>query len=652
MPAISLLGTDYASLDAWWDAEKDNDYSGAGPILEVPAGLGAMLSANEQFRLGSASQYTIRAVSGAEYDGDYSSTTGKAVLDCGGFELDFREDNITFEDIVVRNFTTDSSGDSHNNLTFRRCMVDGYINFSQLNTASGMLIEDSQVVLNSGDASGQTNRVVYLQSSGIGLTTQRSTIINLAGGSSYACLHNRDSSSLTLNQNVIYSASNDTYSEEFGTPPAPTAANNCANDANFPGSTITNIDTTVFVDFAGGNYQIVGDSGPASQTSPAGAFVQAVVNQDPVLDTPNADISIQTGQVGSIDFGSNFSDTNAGDVLSFSITPDISLQTGWSWNSSTGVASYDGSQQVAAAADYTISASDGNGGTDATDVVSIEVTPPVFTVDTVSDSTPDVGSQITVDFSNAQGAITTGDFNIASQNASQVVIDIPNPTTFILSGQTYPTLPFSADVNIQLSDGTTTDDVVVQIQPETGYVYGEITDIHADGYYADVPGLATGMFAYARVTSGDVVFDVADGRGSAGAGGGTVEIQFYNGEWGDVATITYGEAGADTTAPAIYLIGAQSITVQQNDPYVEQGAIYLDNVDGSGNATVGGDTVNTAALGTYMVTYDYTDAAGNAAPQKTRLVTVTDQPVQAQSDKNDIIKRPIEVIIKLIIKQE
>ena len=43
MPAISLLGTDYASLDAWWDAESGNDYGGAGPILEVPAGLGAMM---------------------------------------------------------------------------------------------------------------------------------------------------------------------------------------------------------------------------------------------------------------------------------------------------------------------------------------------------------------------------------------------------------------------------------------------------------------------------------------------------------------------------------------------------------------------------------------------------------------------------------
>ncbi|MDP1884334.1 MAG: hypothetical protein Q8L10_03105, partial [Candidatus Moranbacteria bacterium] len=46
--------------------------------------------------------------------------------------------------------------------------------------------------------------------------------------------------------------------------------------------------------------------------------------------------------------------------------------------------------------------------------------------------------------------------------------------------------------------------------------------------------------------------------------------------------------------------------------------------DGTGSATVGGDIVNANTVGTYIVTYDYTDAAGNPAIQVTRTVNVVD----------------------------
>ena len=46
-------------------------------------------------------------------------------------------------------------------------------------------------------------------------------------------------------------------------------------------------------------------------------------------------------------------------------------------------------------------------------------------------------------------------------------------------------------------------------------------------------------------------------------------------------------------------------------------------LDGSGAATVGGDTVDTATPATYTVTYNFTDTAGNAATQVTRSVVVS-----------------------------
>ena len=78
----------------------------------------------------------------------------------------------------------------------------------------------------------------------------------------------------------------------------------------------------------------------------------------------------------------------------------------------------------------------------------------------------------------------------------------------------------------------------------------------------------------------------------------------------------------DDAPPVITLNGSATVEVIQDDAYTEEGAVALDNVDGEFAATVGGDTVDTATPGTYVVTYDATDAAGNDAVQVTRTVTV------------------------------
>ena len=101
-------------------------------------------------------------------------------------------------------------------------------------------------------------------------------------------------------------------------------------------------------------------------------------------------------------------------------------------------------------------------------------------------------------------------------------------------------------------------------------------------------------------------------------------------------TFTYGEvedytviiegSGPDTEAPILTLNGASTLNLDPGDTYNEQGALALDNVDGdiSANVIIGGDTVNTNTLGTYIVTYNVSDAAGNAAIQVTRTVNVAD----------------------------
>ena len=83
--------------------------------------------------------------------------------------------------------------------------------------------------------------------------------------------------------------------------------------------------------------------------------------------------------------------------------------------------------------------------------------------------------------------------------------------------------------------------------------------------------------------------------------------------------------GPDETIPVISLIGSSSVDVERANAYSDLGATATDNADGtitSSIVTVNG--VDATTSGTYTVTYDVNDAAGNAATQVTRVVTVED----------------------------
>ncbi len=81
---------------------------------------------------------------------------------------------------------------------------------------------------------------------------------------------------------------------------------------------------------------------------------------------------------------------------------------------------------------------------------------------------------------------------------------------------------------------------------------------------------------------------------------------------------------ADVTVPVITLIGSDPISIELGSTYTDAGASALDNIDGniSGNiVTV--NPVDTNTVGSYTVTYNVTDAAGNNATEVTRVVNVT-----------------------------
>ena len=82
----------------------------------------------------------------------------------------------------------------------------------------------------------------------------------------------------------------------------------------------------------------------------------------------------------------------------------------------------------------------------------------------------------------------------------------------------------------------------------------------------------------------------------------------------------------DSTAPVISLLGDANITHEGGSPYLDANASWTDAVDGSGTILASGQ-VNTGTPGSYVLSFNYTDAAGNVAETVTRTLTVVDTTV-------------------------
>jgi hypothetical protein len=90
----------------------------------------------------------------------------------------------------------------------------------------------------------------------------------------------------------------------------------------------------------------------------------------------------------------------------------------------------------------------------------------------------------------------------------------------------------------------------------------------------------------------------------------------------------------DTTAPVINLVGGVVITHPVGSVYSDSGASWNDAVDGTGMISSNGP-VNYMSPGTYTLSYDYTDQAGNAAQSIVRTVNVVNSPPNGLAVIND-----------------
>ncbi|MBN2657783.1 MAG: DUF5011 domain-containing protein [Spirochaetales bacterium] len=110
---------------------------------------------------------------------------------------------------------------------------------------------------------------------------------------------------------------------------------------------------------------------------------------------------------------------------------------------------------------------------------------------------------------------------------------------------------------------------------------------------------------------------------------GTYSLSYFVsdalGNWAIPVTRTI-EIYRDATSPVLTLLGDNPYIMSSGETFMEPGATALDNIDGdiSSLVVIGGDVVDSGTPGTYTVTYDIADSAGNSAPTLSRSVIVND----------------------------
>lgn len=183
--------------------------------------------------------------------------------------------------------------------------------------------------------------------------------------------------------------------------------------------------------------------------------------------------------------------------------------------------------------------------------------------------------------------------------------------------------------SFEASDGADTATLEITRNPKAGWAV-----VDTVGAVATQGSVFENRVGGAMSDNSQVLYPTASNTTIAPDGTITTDADTVEGKAWDVDTgtwelFTVNFASADVTKPVITLIGNASVTITEGDTYNDAGATASDDVDGDITAnivTVNPVDTNTPAV--YTVTYNVSDAAGNAADEVTRTVTVEETVVQ------------------------
>ena len=165
--------------------------------------------------------------------------------------------------------------------------------------------------------------------------------------------------------------------------------------------------------------------------------------------------------------------------------------------------------------------------------------------------------------------------------------------TAIVNDKTAPVISLVGEVNVII---------------ELGYEYSDAGATATDNADGDITASITAVNPVDVNTVGTykVTYNVSDAQGNAAA-----------------QIIRMVEVTSDVTIPVISLEGEAVVTIEKDSVYVDAGATATDNTDGDISSSIQTiNSVSTASVGTYTVTYNVKDAAENPAAEVTRAVTV------------------------------
>ena len=215
----------------------------------------------------------------------------------------------------------------------------------------------------------------------------------------------------------------------------------------------------------------------------------------------------------------------------------------------------------------------------------------------------------------------------ATRDVNVVTGGVTNVVTYtngsgLLTVQAARTLTFAVNMNVQTNKSLftpTNQGVEVRgsfTSPTWAGGLATLTDADNDGIYtgsftvAGDLGTAIQYKFYRTGATGGGFEGLANDRSyTLGANGvnATIDTAFFNND--------------DGIGPEITRNGLATINLTVGDSYTDAGATAADAIDGSVTVTPSG-TVDTSVAGTYTITYNATDAAGNAATSVTRTVIV------------------------------
>ncbi|MBW1296019.1 immunoglobulin-like domain-containing protein [Aquimarina litoralis] len=214
-------------------------------------------------------------------------------------------------------------------------------------------------------------------------------------------------------------------------------------------------------------------------------------------------------------------------------------------------------------------------GATASDSFDGDITADIITVNPVDTSVP---------------GVYTVSYNV-SDAAGNAAVEVTREVTVI--NATLPVITLVGDATVTVEAGTTYTDAGATANDATD---GDITAaiVTVNPVDTTIPGVYT------------ITYNVTNSAGNA-----ATEI---------IRQVTV----ADTTLPIITLIGDNPIEIAQGEVYIDAGATAFDSLDGDITADiVVVNPVDTSIEGTYTITYNVMDAAGNAAAEVTRTVNVS-----------------------------